>query len=115
MGPGHSKRKIGSPKVESPQCAVVGALVELHVRADLDDGVRYRVGLVLVALRLVVVEAVVVLHCRHDEARGQKGDQEGQCVPGREAHVWPSARDGSGTPVCPSSQNFVLYRTFFSS
>ena len=76
--------------------------MELHVRADLDDGVRYRVGLVLVALRLVVVEAVVVLHCRDDEARGQKGDQEGQCVPGREAHVWPSARDGSGTPVCPS-------------
>ena len=52
--------------------------MELHVRADLDDGVRYRVGLVLVALRLVVVEAVVVLHCRDDEARGQKGDQEGQ-------------------------------------
>ena len=111
MGPGYSTRWVASPKVGASQCAVVGALVELHVRADLDDGVRYRVGLVLVALRLVVVEAVVVLHCRDDEARGQKGDQEGQCVPGREAHVWTSARDGSGTPVCPSSQNFVLYRT----
>ena len=64
--------------------------MELHVRADLDDGVRYRVGLVLVALRLIVVEAVVVLQSR-DEARGQKGDHEGKCVPGSEAHVWPSA------------------------
>ena len=69
--------------------------MELHVGADRHDGVRYRVGLVLVALRLVVVEALVVLQSR-DGAQGQKMDQEGKYVPGREAHVWPSAAKSLG-------------------
>lgn len=60
--------------------------MELHVGADRHDGVSYRVGLILVALRLVVVEALVVLQSR-DDAQGEEKDQEGKYVPGREAHV----------------------------
>ena len=86
---------ISSPKIWASERTIVGALVELHVSADRHDGVRYRVGLVLVALRLVVVEALVVLHSR-DGAQGQKMDQEGKYVPGREAHVWPSAAKSLG-------------------
>ena len=88
---------ISSPKIWASERTIVGALVELHVGADRHDGVRYRVGLVLVALRLVVVEALVVLLSR-DDAQGQKKDQVGKCVPGsgRGAHVWPSAAISHG-------------------
>ena len=60
---------LGSPKIRASERAVVGALVELHVGAYRHYGVGYRVRLILVGLRLVVVEALVVQQGR-DGAKG---------------------------------------------
>ena len=87
--------------------------MELHVGADRHDGVRYRVGLVLVALRLVVVEALVVLLSR-DGAQGQKMDQEGKYVPGREAHVWSDGQVQQNRSLCLLS-SLVSALMYFSN
>ena len=82
------------PKIWATECAVVCALVELHVSPDLDDCVGYGVGLIRVALRQIVVEALVVL-LSSVQVYGQEKAQESKYVPapaGREVHVWMDGR-----------------------
>ena len=63
--------------------------MELHVSPDLDDCVGYGVGLIRVALRQIVVEALVVL-LSPVQVHGQEKAQKSKYVTapaGREVHV----------------------------